>query len=263
MESPKAKKRHPFNVRYWTALTWLGIIAWLFDPILLNYPPSEAHSLGVDGKLVVENYASLAEVPFPVGWPYHYVTQRQPFMMPIPAIPAPVVPLPAAPPSLVNWETFGLNVFLIALATVALIYCSQKLFAKFSIATMMVVMLLIALYFTAMPWLATALGYQWGLYVSNFFYFSPVLGVILIKAFKVWESETTDAMRRIAKLFRRSEPSLETPDDLLSTASKWDHMGNWDEAIRLYREAAQQWPEQANYAENCIAAIELKKSTAG
>lgn len=41
-------------------------------------------------------------------------------------------------------------------------------------------------------------------------------------------------------------------------ASRRDREGKWKEAIHLYRLAAETWPEQSDYVENYVAAIELK-----
>jgi hypothetical protein len=48
-------------------------------------------------------------------------------------------------------------------------------------------------------------------------------------------------------------------DDALDAASKLDMLGDWDEAIELYRFAATRWPENESYIKECIRVIDSKK----
>jgi len=258
----KANKRHPFNPRYWTALTWLGTFLWLWGPFWLNFIwlPIKSFDHGPGGELVLsETYSTIAEIPFPWGWPFSYVSPPSPFFGPFPTGAAPFVPPPPAPTS-VDWSILGLNILLIVLATLALIYCLQKLFAKFSILTVMAVMVLFALYFTVVPKLAWMMRGNFAGHVSDAIYFSPVLAATFIRVTGFSGFETTDAIGKIAKLFRRREPNFDSVEDVLSHASQLDSEGQWEEAVKLYRQAVLKWPEQATYVENCIAEIDAKKA---
>ncbi|TWU59521.1 hypothetical protein V7x_55990 [Crateriforma conspicua] len=48
-------------------------------------------------------------------------------------------------------------------------------------------------------------------------------------------------------------------DDAIAAASKLEKVGDWDEAIEAFREAADRWPDHATYIRNCIAEIERKR----
>lgn len=54
----------------------------------------------------------------------------------------------------------------------------------------------------------------------------------------------------------------DSADDILAHAAHLDKVGEWEEAIAIYRDAAQRWPEHTDYVRNCIAEIEVKRSAA-
>lgn len=254
----KASRRHLFDPRSWTALTWLGALLWLWNPFWMNYVqfPIESFTYGPGGELMLsETYESMGEMPFPWGWPFSYIVPDTLGQVPIRiGNPAPP-PMPAS----VSWVALGANVLLIVFATAALIYFLQKLFPKFSIRSVMAVMLLFAIYFTVMPRLAQLIGYDFATYLSNAFYFSPVLIAILIKASQELKVKI-DVAGTIKKMFLRRQPDCDSPEDVLAYASQLDHEGRWEEALTNYRQAALRWPDRAAYIENCIASIDTKKA---
>lgn len=252
------QQRHPFNPRYWTAFTWLGIPLWLCNPILLNFIrfPLQSFIYDSDGQLILnETYNSISEIPFLVGWPL-------PFIVPdMAALKAGITSVP----SVAVWPILGVNILLIILATLALIYCSQKLLPRFSIMAVFIVTTVFALYYALPPLIHQVTGF--GIAVSNVMYFSPLAGVFLVKVaqrsrFSLSTLESSFATSRIMKSFRPRELNYDSPDDTLAMASQFEHEGRWEEAIKLFQSAAKRWPEQAEYVKNSIAAIETKKSTA-
>lgn len=48
-------------------------------------------------------------------------------------------------------------------------------------------------------------------------------------------------------------------DDAIAAASKLEQVGDWDDAIDAFHEAADRWPSHATYIRNCIAEIERKR----
>lgn len=54
--------------------------------------------------------------------------------------------------------------------------------------------------------------------------------------------------------------SYTTPDDAIAAASKLDAQGEWAAAIDLYNQAAQRWPEYAEYTQGCIDSVSEKQS---
>ncbi|MFO0960749.1 MAG: hypothetical protein U0800_25485 [Isosphaeraceae bacterium] len=51
------------------------------------------------------------------------------------------------------------------------------------------------------------------------------------------------------------------PESILHAAALWDHQGDWDRALEMYRLVRDSWPEEhGHYAGNCIEEIERKMS---
>ena len=255
MESTQTTQRSAFNPRYWTGFTWLGIILWSWGPFTLNYIrfPVNSYVTAPDGQLIAApTYTTIADLPFQWGWPFHFI--------------GPDLTVAKAPiPSIASWPMLGLNILLIVLAIVALIYCSQKLLPRFTMISVLVVMTLICLYWALIPLVGRFVGSPWMERLSIAFHFSPILGVVAIRyaekfgygphAFLRWIEAP-----RIMKPFRRRELNDDTPDDSLAAAAKFDQQGRWQEAIDLYRTVVQKWPEQTEYVDNCLAAIEEKRA---
>ena len=55
---------------------------------------------------------------------------------------------------------------------------------------------------------------------------------------------------------------LDSADDVLAHAAHLDKIGEWEQAISTYRDAAERWPEHATYIDNCITEITSKQSAA-
>jgi hypothetical protein len=59
------------------------------------------------------------------------------------------------------------------------------------------------------------------------------------------------------------EPNTyDNPDEAIAEAVKLDALGDWDQAIALYRDAAIRWPEHSEYIQNSIGRIEAKRALA-
>lgn len=262
---PKENQRHPLNPPYWTTFTWIGAFLWLWRPFWLNVVllPAKSYVEDSSGQWVLaENYSTLAEIPFPWGWPFSYV-QPTPVVLPVvPMFGGARPPVPVAPLSTVHWEMLGLNVVVIAVATMALIYCSQKLWRQFSLLGLFVLVTAFSLYFGLIPLISRLLNSEIGITIADGLYFSPIVGAIAILAAEKYGFDWNAFRRLIANKFSsdRAIANDGSPDDVLAHASQLDHQGRWDEAIGLYRDAATRWPEQRKYAMNCIAAIEQKQA---
>lgn len=59
-------------------------------------------------------------------------------------------------------------------------------------------------------------------------------------------------------LIDRSPTDYDNPDDAMTAASRLDSLGDWNDAIKLYRSAAQRWPEHEPYISNCISELDRK-----
>ena len=222
--------------------------------------PLKSYVADSAGNLVLEETIDdISQLPFRWGWPFHFIV---PDTTSSALTPVPIVAGTAATktiPAKALWHLLALNVIVAVFTIVALVYCLQKLFPRFSIMTMMAVTVFFALPYAIGPLIAETVGDQWAVVFANFLYFWPIPVAVAIVA---WQRSGLDwnKVRDKASWFGQKEPNDESPEDVLSLASKLDQEGNWEEALKLYRTAAQRWPEQAGYIENCIAAIEAKKS---
>lgn len=259
METSKAKQIHPFDVRYWTAFTWMGIFFWIWDPFWHNYIrfPVKSFIQGSDGQLLFqETYSNISEMPFRWGWPFSYIVPD------MAAVNLGTAPLPA----IASWPMLGVNILLVLLATMALVYGSQKLLPRFSIMAMLVVMTLCALRFSLEPLLALIPFFSGTTLIADAIHFSPILVAILILGSQKFNLAWDDLPQKIwnsrfLNSFRREEPDFDSPEEVLAFASRLDHEGKWEEAVKIYRFASQKWPEQGKYIKNCVSAISVKQST--
>ena len=53
--------------------------------------------------------------------------------------------------------------------------------------------------------------------------------------------------------------NCKSADDVLAHAAHLDRNGEWDEAIAVYLNVAERWPQHTQYVNNCIAEIRLKQ----
>ena len=67
---------------------------------------------------------------------------------------------------------------------------------------------------------------------------------------------------RVSALVERPPEEYSSADEALAAAAKLDMLGDWDEAINLYRHAAGRWPQHAKYVDECIKVIAMKKDAA-
>jgi hypothetical protein len=66
-------------------------------------------------------------------------------------------------------------------------------------------------------------------------------------------------VRPRTRLAERPPEEYSSADDALAAAAKLDMLGDWDEAIHLYRYTAEKWPEQQGYVDQCIKVIAAKQ----
>lgn len=172
------------NPLAWTAITWVAMLAWLWGPVSLNYPPSASYGVDGSGNLTEStHYKSMSEYPFPVGWPFHYVEPDDPWKTAGPqlATAPPLVPGPSS----VSKPTFCLNLILIFGATTALITLSQRLLPRFSLWVFLSLPLAYGFYFLG----ARLTGFFAGLtaieWYSNAIYFLPIVFYVSIKFFRI------------------------------------------------------------------------------
>ncbi len=202
--------------------------------------------------------ANLSELPFAIGWPFHYIVPDDPF---ITSVPMPVgTALPPPGPAEVYYGFLAINIFLIALATAALVFCLQTLFPRFTLRTVFAVTLIVALYFGLMPHVTRSIGFIAGSLIVDGLYFSPIVGVIAILTLKKFNVQWPTTISHLRSQFRKTVDHND-PEEVLAHASRLDKQGRWEEAIDVYRSAALKWPHQATYIGNCVAEIEEKKST--
>jgi hypothetical protein len=61
------------------------------------------------------------------------------------------------------------------------------------------------------------------------------------------------------ELTDKQDEDYQNAEDSLFAASHFDMQGDWERAIKLYRLAAERWPEHRTYAENSIEQIRGKQ----
>jgi hypothetical protein len=132
--------------------------------------------------------------------------------------------------------------------------------------------------FYVLVMLAPALGWAgaWSM-LKRRRYRLAVIGAwsLMVPLFGPWFGLTFPLGIWLVVLLRRDSirgaflPSLERdpeafsdPEEAIAAATKLDSMGDWDDAIAIYRRVASRWPEHASYAENCISAINRKQVAA-
>ena len=178
MSQTSANRFHP---KRWTPLTWLAVLLWAWEPLVLNYPPSVSYKVdSVTGELSdPTHYASLSEIPFPVGWPLHYVT---PSYISTPA-PARLVGTPLPPPAPSNVSLLAMvgNLVLIVMTISALVYLLQKYRYQYSLLFVLLLMPVIPLYFSLGRLVVFLAGYNAGRWYSIAVYFSPIAVALAAK----------------------------------------------------------------------------------
>jgi hypothetical protein len=168
----------------WTAITWVAVLAWLWGPISLNCGLSVSYEVNWAENLPEPtHYKSMAEYPFPVGWPFHYVEPDDPWKTAGPQLATALPPVPG--PSSVSRPTFCLNLILIFGATTALVMLSQRLLPRFSLSVLLCLPLAYGFYFFGARltgFLAGLTAIQW---YSNAIYFLPIPLYLSIEFFGV------------------------------------------------------------------------------
>ena len=171
MPQTNTKRFHP---KRWTPLTWLAVVLWAWEAFSHNYPPSASYKVdSVTGKLSdPTHYKSLSEIPFPVGWPLHYVTPSYLFT-PLPVMPA-GAPMPLPAQSKVSLFAMAANFVLIMTAISALVYLLQKYLYQYSLLFVLLLMLIVPFYFTMGRLVVLLAGHNAGEWYHIAVYFSPV-----------------------------------------------------------------------------------------
>ena len=257
MPQTNANRFHP---KRWTPLTWLAILLWAWEAFSHNYPPSASYKVdSVTGKLSdPTHYKSLSEIPFPVGWPLHYVRPSDLSIGPVTLVGAPM-PLPA--PSNVSLFAMAANFVLIMIAISALVYLLQKYLYQYSLLFVLLLMLIVPLYFALGRLVVLLAGYNAGEWYRIAFYFSPV-AVALAARYSVYPRFKWARFRLNYKDDRRSYDDYDNPEDAIAAALRLDMRGEWTSSIILYRDAARRWPEHAAYINRCIDQIAQKQQLA-
>lgn len=224
----------------------------------MNYPPSETYTYGPDNELILfESFDSLSEITIPVGWPLHYLNPT-----PTPTVPVIVgTPklLPGTGAAVISWEAAGLNALAIGYAIFCLIYCSQRLMPRFTIRSVLMLTLLLVAYLKISPLIAEYGGYIVALWLFHAIYFGPIVLAATIAVLR----RVDWGQKRDEVLYRFLSPRQidESGDEHLAAAAKLEQSGEWDQAIHVYRIAAEKWPQHRSFANNCIASIKEKQST--
>lgn len=165
-----------FHPKRWTALTWLVVILWAFYAFPLNYPSFVSYTEDpVTGRFSVpHHYRSLAEIPFPIGWPIHYV---RPSYLSAPRL-GPVTPVGTPPPppapSRVSPLAMAADSILIISALVSLVYLSQRLLIRYSVLAFLALMAAYPLYITLGRLVVTFAGDNARSWYAIAVYFSPI-----------------------------------------------------------------------------------------
>jgi len=259
MPETNANRFHP---KRWTALTWLAVLLWTWHAFSLNYPPSVSYTVdSVSGDFSEPtHYKSLAELPFPVGWPLHYVTPSYLARPVAPVMPVGTPPPPPAP-SAVSPFAMVANFLLIATTISALVYLLQKTKYRFSLLFLCGVMSAIPLYFILGRLVVMLAGYDAGRWYTVAVYFSPVAAALAVR-YSVFPRVNWPRFRRNWRVGPQSFDDYDNPDDAIAAASRLDTNGDWSASIDLYRHAADRWPEHAEYIQQCIKRVAEKQSLA-
>jgi hypothetical protein len=249
-----------FHPKRWTAVTWLAIVLWSWQGFALNYPPAETYTVDpVTGeRSEPTRYESLSEVPFPIGFPLHYITPSPAFLGPFPATP---IGAPLPPPSSVSVLAMAANFTLIVTAIIALVYMLQRFMPQYSMRTIFAVMSAFPVYYGLGRLIVMFAGHQAHRWYFIAVYFSPIAAVIAVR-YSAYPRSKWASFRSKLKPLSRSCNDYDRPDDAIAAATRFDRLGDWDAAIDLYRHAAQRWPEHAEYIQHCIDRVAEKQSLA-
>lgn len=251
-----------FNPKRWTALTWLAVLLWIWQPFVRNFPPSESYTVDpVTGKLSEPTrYQSLSELPFPVGWPLYYV---KPSYLTAPMAPVMSVgaPIPPPAPSTVHPLAMVANVLLVAVAIGTLVYFLQKTMYQYSLLLLLGVMLVMPLYIGLARLIALVAGYDALRLYWIAAYFSPVPAALAVR-FSLFPRMGWRRLRPMREHGRHSYDDYANADDAIAAASNLEMRGDWEASINLYRHAAERWPEHSEYAQRCIDCVKNKQSLA-
>ena len=247
-----------FHPKRWTFLTWVAILLWVWEPAVRNYPPSKSYSQDPStGRWTVPtHYPSLAAIPFPVGWPLHYI--RPSTVLPIQAVGAPP---PATPPSGVFPMLLVANLLIVAATILALIYLSQRFMLRYSLLTLFKISLIFAALCCAPPLIGIVAGYRVAQWYSDAFYFSPLLAATLVKLLSAPYLSRVISRERTGQNPASFE-QISSADDAIAAAARLDARGDWSDAIEMYRRTAERWPAQNEYIQNCITRVVEKQSLA-
>ena len=255
------KNTNRFHPKQWTAVTWLAVLLWTWTAFLGNYPSFVWYSVNpATGELSEPIRAkSLSEIPYPIGWPLHYVEPSD-FSTPLPAV---LVGSPAPPPipSAVSLLAMVANLLLIVIAVFALVYLLQRIKYRFSLLFLFVVMSSYPLYFTLERLVVIISGYNAHAWYATAIYFSPIV-VALADRYSLYPRFNWVFFRLKWMVLHRSFDDYDHPDDVIAAARKLDWRGDWTASINLYRRIAERWPEQAEYMQQCIDRVAEKQSLA-
>lgn len=92
--------------------------------------------------------------------------------------------------------------------------------------------------------------------------YDGIFPLVLMLAFGPLAAIVWLMVRPSTELVERLRPVNESAEDAMNAAVKLDAMGEWDEALALYRHTAARFPEHAAYIQECIKRVEAKQQMA-
>ena len=90
-------------------------------------------------------------------------------------------------------------------------------------------------------------------FVGTCFGLTLPLGIwqlVILNRAKMFKSFEINAQKKLE--------ALDESEEFLSHAAKLDRNGQWEKSLEMYQDAAKRWPDQKQYADNCITEIKKK-----
>lgn len=255
----RVKLLQAYSPLRWTAITWVGVLFWFFQPMWINLlPPYFIYQVNqVTGEWERVSYQSISELPFPWGWPFHFHVPGS--YLRDPTLPALAGTVQTNPPSEFYSWLLAINIVLILLATISLVYILQKKFINYSVKHL-IVLAAGTIAFLTIPNLPGA--NLWYGSLRTIIYFAPI-PLAIAAYFDRFPSLAWLKSLGITLSRRLTAAPEANAEDLLSQAAKLDRRGDWAEAIHLYENVARRWPEHLSYTQACIRSIQEKQTLSG
>lgn len=113
------------------------------------------------------------------------------------------------------------------------------------------IMAFVAVYVGSIAWAigdTRKRGKNGGVVIFLFWLFGPLAAIIWL------------IFRPTTRLDQRLPDKYNNAEDAIAGASKLDMPGDWSASSALYRDAAERWPEYADYIQRCIDRIAEKQA---